>query len=788
MIRAFILLSVFACCAFAQILTPPVRPEVRQSISRRPTYREVSSPPGTVQLSGSIGGLITGWGTPVGVVQNFNRIEFPLTCSVSGFVATRVRARVREGAYNGTLLADETVNVSLDLGDTRRITVTFGESVANTSGTNLWVEIITDGRIDEWRISTTPYTTPTARFWTDANVTSPASVPTEASSLRNYPFTFFAEDSTTTESFLSATMTELVERDTIFNRIVVPTYAVNASTIVGTATATQLATSSTFSGWGMAMPATYSTNAFDAVAFYIYPFDSSAIPTQVRVRIKQLPASVSDWDENPSTFTILADTTVDVAPASGVFNKVSAKFSAPIYGTNLWIEYVCDGRDGARAASATATNLVAAPPGRWYMTGSSLSSGTWVKASSDLAFYLEAGLHSSDVSSFTVTEEFKSKLGNVASTETVTIQLPATTWALEGRERNIYFDNIIRSTAPLDNLWIDVTATKGAQFGSFGGYWRYTPTSGDAGTSTLTIAVRDVDTGQTYATASSSLVTRALSYPASPVSRKLHCIGDSTLGSSGAAVLAELVRLFNGDTQYTLSLVGSNDGNFNDSTATSRAVRCDAISGWRVDMLHTNSATAWTEIGGTARTGSPFVWSGAFNYGAFLSSNSITMGSGDWVLFHLGINDVFSFTSDSNVSAQMDDMVTRLEAMITNIQAAASGVKIVVCTVIPPNASQDAFGVDYTINQTRKRYRRNRDLWAERILSQFGGRTASNVWVLGYGDALDTVNNFTKTSTAFNARNAGTYSGASSGSGVHPDPMGYYQLADTIRAFLKGVE
>lgn len=789
MIRALLLLACVATTCFSQILQPPVRPEVRQSIRRQPTYREVSSPPGTVIMAGSIGGTITGWGFPVGAPQAFKRIEFPLTCSVNGYIATRVRARVREGDYNGALLADKTVTVALTLSVTRSVTVTFDSSVANASGTNLWVEVLTDGRIDEWRIATTPYSSPTARYWTDANVSSPLAVPAVASSQRNYPVTFFSEDAVNTVPALSDTIIGLIESDTLLSRIIAPSYGINATTVLGSLTQTAMATSSTFSGWGQKLPDTYSTNAWDAVSFYIYPFDSAAVPTQVRVRIRQLPVSVSSWTNDPSTFTIVADSTVNVAPASSTFNKVTVTFASELYGTNLWIEYLCNGKDGGRLAHASATNLIANPPGRWYTTGSSLFSGVWAKASTSLSFYLELGTQSADASSYSVTDEFKSKLGTgVASTETVTIQLPATVWALEGREHNIYLRNIIRSTAPIEDLWVDVAGSKGAQYGSFGGFWRFTPTSGDAGTTTLSITVRDAESGQTYATASASLVTRALLYPASPVSRRLHCIGDSTLGSSGAAVLAELVNLFNGDTRYTLTLVGSNNGNFNDSGAVSRAVNCDAISGWSVDMFHTNSATAWTEIGGTARTGSPFVFSGSFSYSTFLSTNSITMASGDWVLFHLGINDLFSFTDDSNVQAQIEDMVTRLEAMITSIQAAVSGVRIVVCTVIPPNDSQDAFAVDYTVNQTQKRYRRNRDLWAERILTQFGGRTASNIWVLGYGATLDTVNNFARGSVAYNARNSGTYSGAAAGSGVHPDPMGYYQLADTIRAFLKGVE
>jgi len=139
------------------------------------------------------------------------------------------------------------------------------------------------------------------------------------------------------------------------------------------------------------------------------------------------------------------------------------------------------------------------------------------------------------------------------------------------------------------------------------------------------------------------------------------------------------------------------------------------------------------------------------------------------------------------VSAKMETMITQMEAMITSIQASTAGIRIVVCTMIPPPESQDAFVV-YGVGQTVKRYKRNRDLRVERVLSQFGGRTASNIHVLSYGSSLDTVNNFGAASVAVNARNATTYSQPVTTTGVHPATSGYYQLADTIRSFLKAIE
>lgn len=774
--------------AHAQLLTPPVRPEVRNAVTLVSSWTEVSSPPGNVGVGSAVAGTISGWATPVGAPYEFRRVSFPLTASVPGYVPAIVRVRVREGDSTGTVVGDKTQAVALSLGVTKTVSIDLPSVVTNAARRNLWIEIITDGRIDEWRILETPFASPTARYWTDANPTSPGTS-LVAASQRNYPITFLAEATTATTPTLSSLMVSLVEDSTVMSRIVNLTRGVVPSTIIGTKSYSAMAVSSTFSGWAQGLPPIASTNAFTAISFYLYPFDSAARPSQVRVRIRSMPSDVAQWTNNPSTFGIVADTIQSVAPAAGVYTRVTARFARPIYGTNLFVEYLTNGKEGGMfATSAGVTNLIPNPPGRWYTTSGSVVSATWVKSVTAAAFYCELGVESSEVAGYDVTDEFKAKLGSVPSTETVTLQMPETIWALEGREMNVYARNVIRSSADPSTMQVDFASTKGAQWGAFGGFWRYTPTSGDAGTTSLTLTIRDQESGSTLASATASLVTRALSYPATPVTRRLHCIGDSTLGGSGAAVLAELVNLFVSDTQYTLNLTGSNDGTVTDSTATSRTVRCDAISGWRVDQFATNSSTAWTEIGGTARTGSPFVFGGVFSYATFLATNSITMASNDVVLFHLGINDVFNYYDDAELATKLEDMASRLETMIAGVQAAVPGVRVCVATTIPPNDSQDGFGADYGAGQTQRRYRRNRDLWVERILSQFGGRTGSRIYVLGYGATLDTVNNFAGSDAAVNARNSTTYFKASAGSGVHPAPAGYYQLADTIRAFLKGIE
>ena len=353
--------------------------------------------------------------------------------------------------------------------------------------------------------------------------------------------------------------------------------------------------------------------------------------------------------------------------------------------------------------------------------------------------------------------------------------------ALEGRELNVYFDACIWASVPLSQLCIDVSCSKGAQFER---WWRYTPTSGDSGSTTFTLAVYTKNRSTLLASAAATLKTVALTHPTSGVSRKLLMIGDSTWANGKVA--AELVNLFTGDSKYTLTLAGSNDGSVNDSSAVSRSVRVEAISGWSIEKFTTDASTAWTEIGGTARTGSPFSFSGEFNFASYLSAQSITMASGDWVLINLGINDVFPFTDSVTLQTTIATMASRLAAWITSIKSAVAGVRIGICITIPPASSQDAFGANYGCGQTLLRYEQNLRLWRNAITANHDASVSANVFVIPYHVALDRVNNITTSTVALSARNAATY--AQQNDGVHPGNAGYWQLADLLRAYLKAVE
>ena len=156
----------------------------------------------------------------------------------------------------------------------------------------------------------------------------------------------------------------------------------------------------------------------------------------------------------------------------------------------------------------------------------------------------------------------------------------------------------------------------------------------------------------------------------------------------------------------------------------------------------------------------------------------------DYFIINMGINDMFSFTSDSALETQIETCLGYLNSMVNSIKAVSTNIKICICVTIPPNDSQDAFGKAYACGQTRDRYKRNNCLWANAIIDEFD--TNEDVSVIPIHTNLDTVYNMGLETLPVNSRNTEvTYDSPIANGGVHPTLVGYWQIADVYTAFLK---
>ena len=327
------------------------------------------------------------------------------------------------------------------------------------------------------------------------------------------------------------------------------------------------------------------------------------------------------------------------------------------------------------------------------------------------------------------------------------IVLPPSIYAVEGHEMNVYLDNLTISSL---GTYFDVACTVGTQQNE---RWTYIPAA--AVSTTLSISAINISGEQVLDTATATL-TAKLASVGNGISRSLLIIGDST--TANGEYTGEMLNLFNSDVM-DITLLGTKGTGLN---------KHEGIAGWKISDFYTSVT-------------SPFVFSGSFNFAQYLSTNSLTTPY--YVCIHLGINDVGNYTSDAATQAAMTTMVSQLEAMITNIMATGVA-RIGMMVTIPPSATQDAFGNNYGSGLNRNRMRRNILLWARKMIDTFGGRTGSGIYLIPINCNLDTVNNMSFGASApVNSRS--TINVIRQNNGVHPATPGYYQMADTMFAFLK---
>lgn len=348
--------------------------------------------------------------------------------------------------------------------------------------------------------------------------------------------------------------------------------------------------------------------------------------------------------------------------------------------------------------------------------------------------------------------------------DSVVSLVPSTVYAVEGTEFNIYNTNAAYGANDLDGYAIAISSDIGYQYERS---FTLTPNAGQAGSHTLSFSVSSNDHARNYIAQSSTLIVRANAYPVTPVTRKLLVIGDST--TNNGEYLAELVKLFSSDTKYTLTLVGRKTASVNDSSATPRTIYHEGNDGWSINKYVTDVT-------------SPF-WNGSgFSFSYYTSTNSIVLSANDWVFINLGINDVMYSADDAALATKITTILSQYATAIASIKAAVSGVRIGVCLTIPPSASQSAF----MSGQTQKRYKRNHDKLVKALIDTYDNGAVAGVTIVPINLGLDTLFNMQMTAVKANSRNPYYYNRQTNA--VHPASYGYYQIADQIRAFLKGVE
>jgi lysophospholipase L1-like esterase len=275
----------------------------------------------------------------------------------------------------------------------------------------------------------------------------------------------------------------------------------------------------------------------------------------------------------------------------------------------------------------------------------------------------------------------------------------------------------------------------------------------------------------------------SITYGGAKGTRNVLFIGDSTgtgTDATNSGPFGELYKLFAADTSMGIVFKGPNSITSKDSAAADRTIACGCVAGRGWGTF----ATSTTEFG------TPWDFRNWAGYTDLIADN--------WVIIHLGINDMFSATTDAEAATACATVASSIATMIglgaspaaTTIRGAVSGIRVGICLPIDPADNQDGFALltaGYYCGQTRKRHRRNMQILREYLIANYSGlEVSSKIFLVPLHVGLDTRNNFPSAATAVNARNATTY--VKQTNSVHPAASGYYQMADCLYAFLKGQE
>lgn len=353
--------------------------------------------------------------------------------------------------------------------------------------------------------------------------------------------------------------------------------------------------------------------------------------------------------------------------------------------------------------------------------------------------------------------------------------MPPRMFAVPGVEMNLYFDNALLHPNS-DALLYDVDCSFGAQQHE---RWTGDPRTGSAGEHTLTLRIVTPEMEVIEEAATTIEVVDPAAGSDEPIT--VLCIGDSLTAAS--AITGRLATLLAADEAVDATLIGES-GPGGDS-----GNRHEGYGGWTCERF----ATLWgeedyAESGGRMRRArSPFVFRAdedaepALDFQRYLDANN-GGGAPDFITILLGCNDTFS-ADEETIEERIDAMFGHLDTLIAAFREAAPDTEIGVLTLVPPAASQDAFGSNYRCSQTRWQYRRNQHRVVEREYETYFGREDEGLFLVPAHVNLDTVWGFPRSNAPANAHASDEVSRMVNG--VHPSTAGYYQIGDTIYCWLK---
>lgn len=341
--------------------------------------------------------------------------------------------------------------------------------------------------------------------------------------------------------------------------------------------------------------------------------------------------------------------------------------------------------------------------------------------------------------------------------------------AVVGQPVVVYVDNVILSQTP-QSYSLKVELEQGNQSIPIGTAdpqsWSLTPETGQVGRHRLRFRLyeRLQDQVQERAVATTELVV-ARAQAGSGRALSMLIVGDSLTHASQYP--NSLARLLSLPGNPTWSMMGTHR-----PAGVADGVAHEGYGGWTwerfVNHIVPNSEGAEPRL-----RGSPFVFADRQGKPQLDPAKYFDQRCAgkrpDVIIFLLGINDCFAAPPDNlpKIDERIDAVFKHAETLLAAMRKAAPHADLLVCTTPPPNSRQEAFEANYQDKYSRWGWKRIQHRLVERQIKQFGGRETEWVFLVPTELNVDPI------------------AGYPVNNGVHPNAVGYQQIAGSLYAWTK---
>lgn len=141
------------------------------------------------------------------------------------------------------------------------------------------------------------------------------------------------------------------------------------------------------------------------------------------------------------------------------------------------------------------------------------------------------------------------------------------------------------------------------------------------------------------------------------------------------------------------------------------------------------------------------------------------------IIIMLGINDCFRFQqflpNREDVENRINATLKASEKLIKALREAAPGAIIGICLTTPPNSREDAFFANYKGTYHRWTWKQVQHILVKAEIKHFNNRAKENIFLIPTNLGIDPVKGYPATN------------------GVHPNTIGYSQIANSIYCWIK---